>query len=171
MSKYINEMLEPLREVYQVSAGNVIYPPKGRYGPRLQTDYQLVLLDSGEMTVTINNEDIIIIPPGHVTLLVPGHMEYFTFSDEQETHHRWISTTMISKNKLTIPSLEKRLFQRPRYLPISEEINKLVDIIFNLQRDGINGKSSATCSLGWAATMLYLEEGRKFKKERMPTPH
>lgn len=164
MSEHIIEILEPLGEVGQVSAGAVIYPPKGRYGPRLQTDYQLVLLDSGEMTVTINEEDRIIMPPGHVTLLVPGHIEYFTFSDHQETHHRWISTTMTSKDELTLPSLEKLLSQRPIFLPISEEINKLVDIIFNLQRDGINANSSAIRSLGWAATMLYLEEGRKLQK-------
>lgn len=44
----------PSVEVNKTFVGNIVYPPGGRYGPRLQADIQLVLLHTGSMEVRID---------------------------------------------------------------------------------------------------------------------
>src|SRR5207237_610785 len=39
----------------EVSVGEVIYPPGGAFGPRLQRNLQLIILHSGQMTVWIDD--------------------------------------------------------------------------------------------------------------------
>src|SRR5437763_17217635 len=58
------------------NAGVVTYPPRATLGPRLQPDYQLVLVHTGSARVTVNGKPQEI-PAGHVGLLLPGTTEYF----------------------------------------------------------------------------------------------
>lgn len=68
--------------------GDILYAPGGACGPRIQHDYQLVVIHQGSLDLTLDDETIQI-AEGQGILLSPGHREYFAFSDDQETHHSW----------------------------------------------------------------------------------
>ncbi|WP_270878739.1 AraC family transcriptional regulator [Paenibacillus aestuarii] len=139
-------------DILHATAGTVIYPPGGRFGPRTQPDIQLVLLHTGQMTVYIDD-----VPheaqPGHVVLLKPGHMEQFFFAKAQETWHRWIAVHM---QKLTAEQLA-HLQQLPFSIPISENMNRLTDLMLSL-RHSQPDTAEVICSLGLAAIQLYASE-------------
>ncbi|MDQ8737734.1 AraC family transcriptional regulator [Paenibacillus sp. LHD-38] len=133
-------------------AGTILYPSGGRYGPRVQDDIQLVLLHSGEMKIEIDGTAHVIMP-GSVVLLKPGHHEHFTFSNRGETWHRWIS---IHLSPLSIE--ESAYFEAlPLFQPISEELNRLTDVMLSLQSDHPSN-SDVLRSLGMSALLLYISE-------------
>ncbi|NIK76327.1 AraC family transcriptional regulator of arabinose operon [Paenibacillus castaneae] len=133
-------------------AGTIIYPTGGRYGPRIQDDMQLVLLHSGEMEIEIDGKAHVI-TPGSVVLLKPEHHEQFAFSKRGETWHRWISIHM---NPLS--EMERAYYEElPLVLPISEELNRLTDVMLSLQNDH-SSDSEVLRSLGMSAILLYISE-------------
>ncbi|MEM6886472.1 MAG: AraC family transcriptional regulator [Verrucomicrobiota bacterium] len=58
-----------------------------RYGPRYQTNLQLVYVFQGTTTLSIDGKHSYTIDAGEVILLYPGHMESFLFAED--THHGW----------------------------------------------------------------------------------
>lgn len=68
--------------------GQVRYQPGGYCGPRVQRDYQLVVLHSGACEVRVDGR-LQSLYPGTVHLFTPGHREWFRFSATTETHHSW----------------------------------------------------------------------------------
>jgi AraC-like DNA-binding protein len=69
--------------------GEIVYPPGGGFGPRLQISYQLVLIYRGCMTVWIDGEPMAV-GANTTTLLLPGPEERFEFDRNGETHHAWV---------------------------------------------------------------------------------
>jgi AraC family transcriptional regulator of arabinose operon len=133
-------------------AGTIIYPPGGRYGPRIQDDLQLVLLHSGEMEIEIDGTAHRI-TPGSVALLKPDHHEQFIFSSRGETWHRWISIHMS-----VLPGRERDYFEEmPLFQPISEELNRLTDMMLSLQHEHPSD-SDVLRSLGMTVILLYISE-------------
>ena len=74
----------------RVVFGDVLYSKGGSVGPRRQMDYQLVIIHSGYLTLTLDDE-ILEVPENHAILLSPGHREHFSFARDQETRHSWIA--------------------------------------------------------------------------------
>jgi len=74
----------------RVVIGDVLYSKGGSVGPRRQMDYQLVIIHSGNLTLTLDHE-VIEVPENHAILLSPGHREHFSFARDQETRHSWIA--------------------------------------------------------------------------------
>jgi AraC family transcriptional regulator of arabinose operon len=70
--------------------GEVLYSPGGICGPRVQHDYQLVILHRGELDLRLDDRRVEIAAPQAI-LLSPGHREHFIFSRDGETHHSWCS--------------------------------------------------------------------------------
>jgi AraC-like DNA-binding protein len=68
--------------------GDVTYPPGGTCGPRRQNDYQLVILERGELNLRLDQRRIHL-SAGEAILLRPGHREHFIFSRTNETRHSW----------------------------------------------------------------------------------
>jgi len=68
--------------------GEVLYRAKGACGPRVERDFELVILHSGECQATVDGvaHDLTI---GKVYLFVPGQREHFQFAVERETHQSW----------------------------------------------------------------------------------
>jgi AraC-like DNA-binding protein len=68
--------------------GEVLYRAKGACGPRIQRDFELVTLHSGECQATVEgvSRDLAI---GKVYLFLPGRREHFQFAVERETHQSW----------------------------------------------------------------------------------
>lgn len=144
-----SELDIPFEAVRSASAGSVVYPPGGRFGPRIQQDLQLVMLYTGEMTVAIDGRELHV-GPGHVALLKPGHEESFVFSKTEDTWHRWIA--------VHVPDLASRTMEEirrlPEFLPLTEEMNRLVDLMLNLQPQS-PPDAPLLLSLGLAALHLY----------------
>jgi len=68
--------------------GKVVYPPGGRVEPRIQKDYQLIVLNSGALHVTV--EDIAYeLAPGDAILQHPGLREVYRFAEESKSEHTW----------------------------------------------------------------------------------
>jgi hypothetical protein len=93
----------PPFEIYKAFAGSIVYPPGGQLGPRIQNDYQLVLLK-------------------------PGHAEKFVFAGKEETWHRWITVSVA--DPLQSSAIMTEL---PMFLPISAEMNQIVDHMLSLR--------------------------------------
>lgn len=135
-----------------VQPGCVIYPPKGTYGPRVQQDLQLVYLDAGSMKVYIDNEEYHI-PTGCVALLKPGHLEQFTFSEKEESWHRWIAINVDGLSEEDRQSLS----QLPLYIPISLEMNRLLELMLSADKENHDFMKA----MGLGALHLYIIESKQ----------
>src|SRR5437016_14071241 len=91
----------------KVSVGEVIYPPGGVFGPRLQRNLQLVMLHSGRMTVWIDGVPRTSLADT-VCVLFPGHEERFAYAEECETWHSWLHI-FIPQLSATVPALHAGL--------------------------------------------------------------
>lgn len=141
--------------ISRASAGTVVYPPGGHFGPRKQINFQLVLLHTGKMDISINDK-FYKVPPGHLCLLQPGTQEEFYFAKEQKTWHRWIDVHVEA-----LPcEIESKLKFLPFYLPISDSMNRLTDLMLSIQQAGRASHSKALLSLGVAALELFIEESQ-----------
>jgi AraC-like DNA-binding protein len=87
-----------------VCLGEVMYQPGGTCGPRIQRDWQLVFLHSGELVASVDGQRKRL-APGEVGLFLPGRTEVFEFSTSLPTHHSWCA---VAPNLLST-SLEKQL--------------------------------------------------------------
>src|SRR2546421_2502153 len=69
------------------NCGIVLYPPGATLGPRIQMEYQLVLVHTGSVHVTVDGipRDM---PAGHVGLMLPGALGFFAFARDRATRHR-----------------------------------------------------------------------------------
>ena len=72
------------------AVGDVLYAKGGSFGPRVQADYQLVVIHRGSLTLTLDDE-VLEVPENHAILLSPGHREHFYFSRDRETRHSWVA--------------------------------------------------------------------------------
>ncbi len=70
----------------EVAFGDVRYPPGGKFGPRIQSRYQLVVMNSGEATIEVDDHEIFV-PEHHAILLLPHRREMFYFTRSHPTHH------------------------------------------------------------------------------------
>ncbi len=68
--------------------GDVVYPPGGTYGPRVQLHYQLFLVQHGSVMVKVDDRTLQV-GPGELLLLTPGHHEFFAFATTTQTRHSW----------------------------------------------------------------------------------
>lgn len=112
-----------------VTFGQVRYQPGGYCGPRVQRDYQLVLLHSGSCEVELDGARRPL-RVGEVHLFRPGHREQFLFDGRAQTHHVWCSAQPTS-----LPTaLRRALDAAPGagYTP-SESFNRMVSAAFLLQ--------------------------------------
>ncbi len=74
----------------RVTLGQVRYQPGGYCGPRLQRDYELVMLYSGSCELAVDDVRRSL-AVGEVYLLMPNHREHFLFDRTTQTHHFWCS--------------------------------------------------------------------------------
>lgn len=155
--KALNDLF-PYQAIVNSYADSVVYPPGGRYGPRIQNDIQLVLLHTGDMEIDIDGK-LVQYEAGQVVLLKPGHLEQFVFSKTKETWHRWISIHFST----LAPEAYQHLNALPLCLPISEELNRLIDLTISSQHYN-DVDSGLQRSLGLAALNMYFAESNSFKQ-------
>jgi AraC-like DNA-binding protein len=139
--------------VKRTHAGSIVYPPGGTCGPRMKGYYQLVLIHTGCMDVTVDGVAHHI-APGQLVLMKPKHFEYFEFSKDQETWHRWIDIDVETFPDETLAYFENTPFS----IPISSEMNKITDMILTLLKAGNLENDIVLRCLGMSAIALYVTE-------------
>ncbi|UVI28261.1 AraC family transcriptional regulator [Paenibacillus spongiae] len=142
-------------EALECYAGTIVNAPGTTYGPRPQSELQLVLLHSGSLHIEIDGM-VKQLQPGHVFLILPGHQVYIAFDGKAGTWHRWIT---VFTYHIEADVLEE-LTQLPDSLPISEQMNQLLDVMVGLQKQGIPDGSDVRNTLALGAFQLYAAECR-----------
>jgi AraC-like DNA-binding protein len=105
-----------------VFVGEVIYAPGSTLGSRIQLNIQLVFLQSGSITVWIDEQHYIL-QAGTVMLLLPVHREYFEFDKLHQTAHSYLHW-----HSDPIPQDFLRLLESlPPIIPLSETMNRLIE--------------------------------------------
>ena len=110
-----------------VAFGDVWYNPGGECGPRVQRDFQLVIVHLGEANVSFDAQRCVI-PPGSVALMQPGRREHFYFSRHHRTHHTWCA---VHPSAAPAP-LRKRLAGLPPVQPQSQAFELLMKAAFSI---------------------------------------
>jgi len=135
-----------------VSFGQVRYQPGGYCGPRVQRDYQLVVLHSGSCEVRVDGM-VRRLAPGAVYLFAPGHREWFRFSPTTETHHSWCAVA---------PALVLRTLRRAlgddtgRAAAMSATMERIFAAAFALPSPRHEAARMAVEALGHAAIAEYV---------------
>lgn len=151
----------------EAGVGEIIYPPGGSFGPRRQTNVQMVILHSGEMTVWVDAQKKFS-PASTVCLLLPGHQERFIFAPDRETHHSWLHAYLPGLPLL----LAQRLAQLPWSIPLSPFMTDLISQALHVNAS-FNPTSPALLG-AMAAQMLWLYIGEaELQSENVssPLPH
>jgi AraC family transcriptional regulator of arabinose operon len=101
--------------------GDVTYPPGGSFGPRVQQDIQLVVIETGEVTIRIDDWEIHV-PAQHGIVLLPQHREHFCFARLERTRHTWcaIAPTAVA------PALAQH-FVAQHVFPVTSRLQRLMD--------------------------------------------
>jgi AraC family transcriptional regulator of arabinose operon len=108
--------------------GDVWYQPGGECGPRIQQDYQLVIVHMGEANITLEGGRCQV-QPGSVALLMPGRREHIRFSRHHRTHHTWCAV----HPSIVPATLRKRLVDLPAVLPQSQTFELLMKAAFGIR--------------------------------------
>jgi AraC family transcriptional regulator of arabinose operon len=108
--------------------GDVWYHSGGECGPRVQREYQLVIVHLGEADVSFDARRCVI-PPGSVALMLPGRREHYRFSRHHRTHHTWCA---VAPDAVPGP-LRKHLAGLPPVQPQSQAFELLMKAAFSIR--------------------------------------
>jgi AraC-like DNA-binding protein len=137
-----------------VSAGEVVYPPGGRLGPRWQHDVELVLVHAGSARITVDDVPRARLDAGSVGLLLPGHRESFAFATDVPTHHAWVQARLDDPPAALID----RLTALPAALPASTALTELVREAVAVVRTPLSTARQLLSALAAAAVWRYAGE-------------
>jgi len=136
-----------------VSVGEVVYPARGRYGPRWQRNLQLLVVYTGSARVWVDDRAAATVPAACVGLLLPGHLERFAFDDETATHHAWVEFPVDAP-----PAALERFAQLPAVLPTSHALVMLVAEGIKVARTPLSTREPLLAALSVAAIWQYVGE-------------
>jgi AraC-like DNA-binding protein len=139
-----------------VSAGEVVYPPGGHLGPRLQHDLALLLVHSGSATVTVDGVSRPPITEGSVGLLLPGHREEVWFATNGSTRHSWVSARVAEPPE----HLVARFASLPHAIPASTALTVIVREAVTAARHQDTTASPLLGALAEAALWRYVSDAQ-----------
>jgi AraC-like DNA-binding protein len=142
--------------------GKTVYPARGRHEPRIQRDYQLILLVSGSVD-DIEHE----LGPGDAILQFPKRREYYRFSDETESEHTWVQIAP----ELLSPR-DKRLLQGIEGAHrTSPPISLLIEEGLLWRGDNAPTAREALLALGRACLLRFADDVRHANTDAASTAH
>jgi AraC-like DNA-binding protein len=145
--------------------GKIAYAPNGHCGPRIQADYQLVVLLSGRLLVQIDDESHEL-EPGEGILQQPGRHEFYRFSDKGKSVHTWCS---VRTDLFTA--------QERKYLKRTSGVHVVPASVHILLNEGIGLPERENEGLNWAmrslarACILRFAAGAMKHSQTEPPPH
>ncbi len=110
------------RAGHHATFGEAHYIPGGVCGPRIQRDYQLVVLLSGEANATVHGLKRTF-HAGQISLMLPGQQELVAYTRDKPTHHTWVAV----KPDFIPRGLAQKLASAPKILPISDLFSHLME--------------------------------------------
>jgi len=150
-----------------VQVGDIVYPPGGTFGPRLQNYTQLVMVHTGEMTVWIDDKPYFA-PAGTVSILFPGHEERFAFAIDSDTWHSFIHMSIPNVTQ----SLNARLRSLPWPLPLSQPMTELTFSALALRATTLSTAEAMIKALCAQMLWRYIGEGERLMTgNTSATPH
>lgn len=140
----------------KVLFGDVVYEPGGTCGPRVQQDYQLVILLEGDARVDVAGREVRI-AAGEVGLFRPGRREFFALSARRKTHHTWCSI----HPSLVDEGLAEACGAAPDVLPVTRRFGQLMEVGLSLPRTAGEHAPGLVESLGLATLQEYVFAGQR----------
>lgn len=138
----------------RVQFGDVVYEPGGTCGPRVQQDFQLVVLVEGDARVDVDGREVRI-AAGQVGLFRPGRREFFHLAERRKTHHTWCAV----HPSLVPPRLAEACVRAPDVLPVTRRFEQLMELGLSLPRAAGEHAPGLVESLGLAALQEFLFAG------------
>jgi AraC family transcriptional regulator of arabinose operon len=139
-----------------VQFGDVVYEPGGTCGPRVQQDFQLVILVEGDAHVAVDGRELKI-GAGQVGLFRPGRREFFRLSERRKTHHTWcaVHPSLVSAELAAICT------RAADVLPVTRRFEQLMELGLSLPRAVGERAPGLVETLGLAALQEYLFAGER----------
>ena len=136
-----------------VTFGDVVYQPGGTCGPRVQPDFQLVILYAGVAQVHVDGAEQRL-PEQQVMLMRPGHQEFFAFAQERPTHHGWcaVHPTLVSA------ALRHSLLRAAVCLPLTTHLQTLMEMGLALPPGDAPATQAVLDQLGLVALHEFVRE-------------
>ncbi|HWD40941.1 MAG TPA: helix-turn-helix transcriptional regulator [Fimbriimonas sp.] len=129
--------------------GETTYKANGACGPRIQSDFQLVVILEGAAKVKLAGS-VLQIPVNHVALMRPGKQEHFLFDAAGPTHHTWCAVPP----QEAPAGFEQRVETLPLVLPLSARLDGLINLGLSLH--GVEGdRDKLALSLGLACLAAF----------------
>ncbi|QYM79520.1 AraC family transcriptional regulator [Horticoccus luteus] len=129
----------------------MIYEPGGTCGPRVQLDYQLVVVLEGEARVDVDGRARRV-AAGEVGLFRPGGREFFQLSLAQKTHHTWcaVHPAVVGRD------LAEACGRAPAVVRVTRRFEQLMELGLGLPRDTGEHSPGLAEALGLAALHEYV---------------
>jgi len=135
----------------RVAFGDVVYGPGGTCGPRVQADFQLVVIIAGRARVTVEEEERTL-AAGQVGLFQPGRREHFVFAPDRRTHHTWCAL-----HPALVPAEVAEACRRAApVLPVTRRFEQLMELGLSLPLTAGTQAHALVDALGLAALQAYL---------------
>lgn len=139
----------------RVVFGDVIYGAGGSCGPRVQADYQLVVIEEGEARVRVEDGEVRL-AQGEAGLFRPGRLEHFFFSETRRTHHTWCSVDPLVVGR----DLKQDCARAPAVLKISHRLSQLMELGLGLPAAAGHEAPGLVEALGLAVLREYVFDAR-----------
>ncbi len=130
--------------------GEVQYRPGGVCGPRVQSDFQIVVMEQGEANIEIE-EDRLHVPAHHAALMLPGRREHFRFTPDADTHHTWCAV----HPRLVPDELSRRLAMAPSCQTLSGRLRALIEMGLSAPATDLSAAAGIIEHLALAALCQY----------------
>lgn len=139
----------------RVFYGDVIYEPGGSCGPRVQADYQIVVMVQGSVTADVEGKKVTL-AEGEAGLFLPGRMEFFKFPGDARAHHTWCSV----HPSLVDAALAAVCRQAEPVQPVTRRFEQLMELGLSIPQRADQPRAHALVeSLGLATLQAFLFAG------------
>lgn len=137
-----------------VTFGDVVYEPGGICGPRLQQDYQLVVVYEGEAQIMVDGQEHHL-PAQHVALMQPHRQEHYRFAVGRRTHHSWCA---VHPDLVLIQPQLALLDQAPFCVPLTAHMHGLIELGLSVPASALGSATGLLEQLGLAALHQFVFE-------------
>jgi len=148
-----------------VMAGDLLHKPGGSFGPRTQTDFQLIVVRQGSLRIEVDRK-VVEVSKEHGILLCPGHREQFFFATDCDTRHSWVA---VAPSAMT-PAMCRELSHPPVPAPFFGRMSTMLEMLRQPapQRESESLLQSGL-TLGLALALLCEFASTAFGRIRPPT--
>jgi AraC family transcriptional regulator of arabinose operon len=146
-----------------IKFGFIEYPPGSVLGPRIQHTYEFVFVHSGSICLRVDDVSYHI-NNNTVKLMFPGHTEFYQFSKTEKTTHSFLHLSFSFMPK----SLVAKLYNLPKFIPISKQMEKLIDYMGFLDNCNHSTAEEVQKSIALSIFWLFLGEAESSESQKEP---